>query len=246
MGLWKRRLMECADRVTVVRYDDLMAREAASVRRIAGRLGVELSDSEIGALYDRLLFRDLQPEVAAGHFHRGGNDKWRKSFERWHRALFARHGLRPFFDRFGYEGLEDIRADEERAEVSESSLSPSALRPPSFLRRWLSWLGQGMAARSAQDNAKQRAGVVSVGFGFGTNWEQVPGGLRLIMRSESPRVARALGKFFQGREFLDLLNVGGIGPDSPAWTRCVPWEVFAAPRGWETNIWMSRADGRAA
>src|SRR5205823_3873327 len=93
---WLRRALGHRGRLHLVRYEDLVARDPAALRRVAARVGLGLSEAEVGRVYDRYLFRQL-PGAYPGHFLRGGNDKWRQHLGRRHREAFARHGFRELF-----------------------------------------------------------------------------------------------------------------------------------------------------
>ena len=76
---WTAHLLANRDRVIVVRYEDLVDRRTAALRRLADALGRPVSDGEAADLLDAYLFRNL-PSLVLGHFYRGGSDKWRTEF----------------------------------------------------------------------------------------------------------------------------------------------------------------------
>ncbi len=129
LELWLRRLYENRSRVTILRYEDLVARKPEPVQEVAARLGVEVSLADIEALYDRLLFRNLvtgQP----GHFYKGGTDRWKDYFQNEHIKTFAQAGFGRYFDCWGYEGLQEAESRKKTTNKDESFPPQMAVTVP--------------------------------------------------------------------------------------------------------------------
>jgi hypothetical protein len=77
---WTAHLLANRDRVRVVRYEDLAARNVGALKALAGWLGESVSDADAEALFDKYLNLNL-PSSVPTHFFRGGSDKWRTAFE---------------------------------------------------------------------------------------------------------------------------------------------------------------------
>ena len=196
MAEWYRRLAAHGGDATVVRYEDLVARDPRPVRAMAGRLGVPVDDAEAGRLYDRFLNRNLS-DAQQGHFHRGGNDKWRGHFGRRHRDPFRRAGLRPVFDRWGYDGLDAVGDPPARED------GPAEAFPV------------------------QKMGAVAMAYWRRPEYEVLPGPIPYELRSTCPGAAAALRGVLLGDELRELLNAGGVGPEPPPWAGRVDWDEVA-------------------
>lgn len=99
---WVRHLLANRDRVCVVRYEDLAARDVGELRRMADWVGIPIWDSEAEAMFDAYLNRNLTTATAK-HFYRGGNDKWRGEFTPDHLRRAMAHLPSEVFTAFGYE-----------------------------------------------------------------------------------------------------------------------------------------------
>jgi hypothetical protein len=193
---WYRQLHANADRLTVVRYEDLEARQARPLRALAERLGVPLSDAEIDSVYDRFLHRDLLPEAAPGHYFRGGNDKWKQFFLPRHVRQMKAAGFGPICERWGYE----------------------LTRPtPSISRR-----GRREGGPSGQKTGALPLGAL---YRLNRE-QFASGPYPLLIHSRSREVNRLLQDVLLGPEFLTHLSAGGLGPDSPPWVPPIPWETL--------------------
>jgi hypothetical protein len=100
---WHRQLAANEGQLVVLRYEDLVARRRAPLQALADRLGVGLSEVEVGGLYDRYLHRELLPALAPGHYYQGGNDKWKQVFLPRHVREFLAQGFQPVCERWGYD-----------------------------------------------------------------------------------------------------------------------------------------------
>jgi hypothetical protein len=100
---WHRQLIANEDRFVVLRYEDLVNRQKQPLRALAERLGVPLSDQEIDALYDRYLHRDLLPQIAPGHYFRGGSDKWKQHFHSRHLQSLLAQGFGSICTHWDYD-----------------------------------------------------------------------------------------------------------------------------------------------
>jgi hypothetical protein len=118
---WHHQLIATQDRVVVLCYENLVARESRPLRALAERLGVALNDAEIAGLYERYLHRDLLPAVAPGHYYRGGNDKWKQVFLAQHVRAFLAQGFQSICERWGY----DLTFPQEGTATSRPEGGPS-------------------------------------------------------------------------------------------------------------------------
>lgn len=99
---WTAHLLATRDRVCVVRYEDLAARDVGELRRMAASVGVPISEAEAGELYGRYLNRNLTAATNK-HFYRGGSDKWRGELTPEHLRRVTAHLPAEAFTAFGYE-----------------------------------------------------------------------------------------------------------------------------------------------
>ena len=105
LSAWHQSLADNLQQVTVLKYEDIIARDPSVLRTVADRFGVSCSNTEIAEIYDAVLFRNLLPQVG-GHFYQGGNNKWRTVFRPENLEVIRSVGMSPVFHRFGYAGLE--------------------------------------------------------------------------------------------------------------------------------------------
>jgi hypothetical protein len=105
LAFWHESLASNLRHVTVLKYEDLIARDPKALRSMAEAFGVSCDDQEIAEIYDAVLFRNLLPQVG-GHFYQGGNDKWRGVFRPETMQIIREQGLEPVFRRFEYDGMD--------------------------------------------------------------------------------------------------------------------------------------------
>jgi hypothetical protein len=191
---WFHQLHANEGRLTVVRYEDLEARQARPLQVLAERLGVALRDDEIGPLYGHYLHRDLLPGLAPRHYYRGGNDKWRGVFRPWHVRQMKALGFGPICQRWGYDLTPPVRSPR---------VGPRVARGPSGQKSGVIPLDtpHGLAVKCF-----------------------APRPFPLFLQSRSRAVNRLLQDVLHGPEFLGHLSAGGLGPDSPPWVAPIPWE----------------------
>jgi hypothetical protein len=194
---WHRHLVSNEGRVVVLRYEDLVARQRRPLQALAERLGVGLSEEEIGGLYDRYLHRDLLPALAPGHYYQGGNDKWKQYFHPRHLRQLVAAGFESICDRWGYD----------------LALTPGSARAPASSEGGPTGQKAGALPLDTREGFPQETLAV----------EPYP----LMVQSRSEEVSQALLAALYGPDFLEHLNAGGLGPEPPPWVLPIPWASLA-------------------
>ena len=104
-----------SDRITIFRYEDLLAEPRKSIIRLGKSVGRDISDTQADSLWQKFGFKSLDPRDP-DHLWRPGANKWKKYLSPWHLELVNASNLMKLAKDLGYESeleLDEIKPGDQ-------------------------------------------------------------------------------------------------------------------------------------